>query len=185
MCTCCWWLLVVYLSGCWEKHEKQLNLKRRLFNAGLIVLSTALQWDEVHLKKRQFASESLRAWEGLRHPIHCSCLLLFWEQCTCLAQSPAPILAPTNPHVSSTNRGVWALSCSSKHWTRLHVKHDIELYWKTWCMSQKVILDPASLQLQTLSQQCNFLQQLKFHLPFIGLFKDTQSSVCSKVLKLC
>ena len=122
MCTCCWWLLVVYLSGCWEKHEKQLNLKRRLFNAGLIVLSTALQWDEVHLKKRQFASESLRAWEGLRHPIHCSCLLLFWEQCTCLAQSPAPILAPTNPHVSSTNRGVWALSCTSNHWTRLLVK---------------------------------------------------------------
>ena len=135
--------------------------------------------DEVHLTKWQFASKSLRlerVWG-----IHCSCLLLFWEQCTCLAQSPAPILAPTNPHVSSTNRGVWALSCTSKHWTRLLVKArrqaTLNCPGKPDACHKKVILNPASLQLQTLSHQSNFLQHLKFPLPFIGLFKGTQSSV--------
>ena len=58
--------------------------------------------------------------------IQCICLLLFWSQCTLPSSVTSPILAPTNPHVS-TNRVVQApdrtqklcktvpLECVAKH----------------------------------------------------------------------
>ena len=139
-------------------------MKRCLFTVGLIVLSSAaVRCDEVHFKKWQFASEALRASIAV---VSSS----FESGAPCLAQSQAPILAPTNPHVSSPSRGVWALNCTSKHRTALDVKAHRHTTLNCWTSSNH--------------QQCYFFQKPNLPLPFIGSFKAIQSPVCLTVLKI-
>ena len=182
MCTCCWWVLVVYLSGCWEKHEKQLNLKRRLFNAGLIVLSTAsvrrsaFEEAAVFLHPRVWGLE--RVW-GIQSIAVVSSSFESSAPAWLSHQPPSWLQQTLMCHPPTEECGHWVVHQSTEHVCTSNMT--LNCTGKPDACHKKVILNPASLQLQTLSQQCNFLQHLKFPLPF----KDSQSSVCSKVLKLC